>query len=85
MGWGLLLSYLQVNVGISEQYDPHWPVMGGSSPSALSEVQEPHHLGRPGPPQHYISLQPRYSPFCLSITMIVSRKNEIILALKKLN
>lgn len=58
-----LCSRLQLNnVGISEQHDPCSPVLGGSATSTLPEVQEPHHLGRPGPPQHHIPRQPRYSP-----------------------
>lgn len=70
-------------VGISEQYDPQRPVVGGSSTSTLSEVQEPHHLGGPGPPQHYLPLQPRYSPCCLlnmSSLMIVTH---IVITLKQ--
>lgn len=70
-------------VGISEQYDPQRPVVGGSSTSTLSEVQEPYHLGGPGPPQHYLPLQPRYSPCCLfnmSSLMIVTH---IVITLKQ--
>lgn len=52
---------INVAVGISEQYDPHWPFMGRSSAPTLPEVQEPHNLGRPGPPQYHIPLQPRYN------------------------
>lgn len=54
--------FLQLNVvGFAEQYDPHRPVVEGSSTPSLSEVQEPHHVGRPGSPQHHLPLQPRYS------------------------
>lgn len=59
---GFFGLFLQLNVvGFAEQYDPHRPVVEGSATPSLSEVQEPHHLGRPGSPQHHLPLQPRYS------------------------
>ncbi len=35
--------------------------MGKSASPSLSEIQKPHHMGRPRPPQHHLPLQSRYN------------------------
>ena len=62
---------MNVVVGISEQYDPKRPLMGGYSTSTISEVQEPHHMGRPGPAQHHLPLQPRCGNFCINVFLMI--------------
>lgn len=54
-------SHKDPSHSVQKQYDTQWSVVGGSTTSTLPEVQEPHHLGRPGPPQHHLPLQPRVS------------------------